>query len=319
MKLPYLLFFAILYLMKPATGFSQRSYSTEANLTIDNDAFLIAGIDRYYSSGIFAAVKRKTIAPSFFLKQLYKKDSLAREHYQYQFAHIFYTAYNPRWRNPSQFDRPYAGWIYLQSSWHGTGQKSSLRLSADLGLMGPATRIQPLQFWWHDIFGYRKPRGWAYQINNTPSIHLSMNYLRRLFYQPKTELYFETSNKAGTILTQSANGIAFRAGKMKPLTSSVWGSNRLWEKSNRQGMDELFFFIKETVRYRLYDATVEGNLIGVPSLYTKSIEPVLLHHYMGVAMAWPAFDLVLGHNITSKETPEARFHQYTTFDFFFRF
>lgn len=314
----HLLLFVFLGL-KITWAAGQSDFRGELSLTIDNDAFLIAGIDRYYSSGLFATLKNKARAPSKMLRRFYRRDSLAREHFQYQLAHVFYTAYNPRWADPDKFDRPYAGWIYLQSGWQATGSKSSLQLTAGLGMVGPATLIQPLQYWWHDIFGYRKPRGWDYQINNSPSVHVSASYTRRLVYHPSAEIYFESSQRAGTILTQSVNGLALRLGKLKPFVSSLWGGNRIWEKSGRRGIDEFFVFIKERARYRFYDATVQGNFIGKPSLHTEELQPLLFHHFMGIAMAWPGFDLVLGHNVTSKETPEARFHQYTTFDFYFRF
>jgi lipid A 3-O-deacylase len=302
------------------TKAQSQSLRSEVNLTIDNDAFLFSAVDRYYSSGIFATLKRKANRRSALAARLFKKDSTSREHFYYQFAHVFFTPYNPKWTNPDQFDRPYAGWIYLQTGWQGTGKKSVLRLSADLGMVGPATKVQPLQSWWHDVLGFRKPRGWNHQINNSPSLHASLYYLQRLVHHENAEIYWETTNRLGTVLTQSIQGVALRIGELKPVKESVWGGNRLSNSANRhQGMEEFFIFIKESFRYRFYDATVQGNFIGQPSQYTETLEPLLVHHQVGLGMAFNTFDLVMAHNVTSKETPEATFHQYITLDLFFRF
>ncbi len=302
------------------TAAQSQSFRNEVNLTIDNDAFLFSAIDRYYSSGIFATLKKQPKDRTSLANLLYKRDSTSREHFYYQLAHVFYTPYNPRWTDPNEFDRPYAGWIYLQAGWQGTGNSSSLKLSADLGMIGPATKIQPLQYWWHDIFGFRKPKGWAYQVNNSPSIHTSLYFLQRLVHHKNAEIYWETSNRLGTILTQTVQGFAMRIGELKPLKESVWGANRIGNTvAKKRRMEEFFLFLKESFRYRFYDATVEGNFIGQPSLHTETLESLLIHHQMGLGMAFRGFDIIMAHNVTSKETPEATFHQYITFDFFFRF
>lgn len=301
-----------------------QPFSSEVSLTIDNDAFLFSAIDRYYSSGLFATFKKQTGRPTQFIRRFYPHDTTARESYSGQLAHVFYTAYNPRWSDPTLFDRPYAGWIYAQAAWQGTGQTSAVKLSADIGVLGPATKIEPLQHWWHDIFDFRKPKGWDYQINNTPSIHTSLHFLKRLAHHHSAEIYWESQNRLGTVLTQSANGIALRIGQLQPLPASVWGNNRIGNrigsnKTQTKKMDEFFVFIKETARYRIYDATVEGNFIGRRSIYTGILTPWLFHHQLGLCMAWNRFDLMLAHNVTSGETDPATFHQYTTFDFFYRF
>lgn len=313
-------FLILVFFVCSATSAKAQSFKNEVNLTIENDAFLFSAIDRYYSSGIFASLKKPVRQRTWLANKLYPKDSVAREHFYFQLAHLFFTPYNPRWKDPGLFDRPYAGWIYLQSGWQGTGEASSLQLSADLGMVGPATKIEPLQYWWHDIFGFRKPKGWQYQINNTPSVHASLYFIRRLAHHENAEIYWETSNKLGTILTQTVQGLSMRIGELKPFKESVWGGNRIGnQRRNRHRMDELFFFLKEKVRYRLYDATVEGNFIGRPSVETETLQPWLFHHQLGLCLAFSRFDMVFAHNVTSQETPKATFHQYITFDFFFRF
>jgi len=297
-----------------------QPFSSEVSLTVDNDAFLFSAIDRYYSSGLFATFKKQPRQPTQFIHRFYPNDTTARESYSWQLAHVFYTAYNPRWSDPALFDRPYAGWIYAQAAWQGTGQTSASRLSADIGVLGPFTKIEPLQHWWHEIFDFRKPKGWDYQINNTPSVHTSLHLLKRLAHHHSAEIYWESQNRLGTVLTQSANGIALRIGQFQPLPSSVWGNNRIANnKTKAKKMAEFFVYVRETARYRIYDATVEGNLIGNPSTYTEILRPWLFHHQLGLCMAWNRFDLVLAHNLTSSETMLATFHQYTTFDFFYRF
>lgn len=314
-----LLLLSLLLAAATAATFAQPTRH-EARLTIDNDAFLFSAIDRYYSSGIFASLKTSPRHGSKLRVRLFGADSTSRENYYYQFAHVFFTPYNPKWTNPADFDRPYAGWVYFQSGWQGTGAKSTLRLSADLGLTGPATRIQPLQHWWHDLLGFRQPRGWNYQINNSPSIHASFYFARLLLHHPNAEIYWETSNRLGTVLTQSTQGLSLRLGQLAPFHASVWGGNRLSSAdAGRRGLDELFFYLKERVRYRLYDATVEGNFIGQPSLQTETLEQWLFHHQLGFCLAFSRFDFAMAHNVTSRETPEATYHQYITFDFFFRF
>lgn len=312
------LLLAITVCLTPAVR--SQPFNYEASLVIDNDAFLFSAVDRYYSSGIFATLKMKPRRRTSFARRFFAKDSAARENISLQLAHVFYTPYNPRWSNPDLFDRPYAGWIYVQAGWQGTSKSSSLRLSADLGVLGPATKVEPLQRWWHDIFGFRQLRGWEHQINNTPSLHASLNYMKRLVRHPAAEIYWESSNRLGTILSQSVNGLSIRLGELKPFAQSAWGGNKINNEPGKPGqLQELFFYIKEDVRYRLYDATVQGNFIGKSSPHTETLKPWLFHHQVGMCVAFHRFDMMLAHNITSKETPESKFHQYITFEFFYRF
>ncbi|RMF08220.1 MAG: lipid A deacylase LpxR family protein [Alphaproteobacteria bacterium] len=128
-------------------------------------------------------------------------------------------------------DRPYAGWLYLGL---GFVSKSVLeqspdrdftrldRLELNLGVVGPLSGAEALQKAWHDLFGFRDPRGWDNQIKNEPGLVLNYErqwlFKRKKFFFNYLDLEFapELGAALGNIFTFAAAGGRIRIGSNLP-------------------------------------------------------------------------------------------------------
>ena len=92
-----------------------------------------------------------------------------------------FTPKNLALTDPSQHDRPYAGWLYGGVSLLQENNKSMLEnLEIDLGMVGPAAVGKQVQNNFHQLIGVGEAKGWRDQIQNEPGIMISYERLWRL-------------------------------------------------------------------------------------------------------------------------------------------
>lgn len=297
-----------------------KVYDQDFFLTVDNDAFLVQTIDRYYSSGIFFGYRR-TISSTSRLSSLVGK-KVDKAFYSLGFAHVFYTPSDIKLRTIDQFDRPYAGLIslnfgltYLRAS------KSIMSLKLDAGILGPGAGIAGLQKWYHNVIGAKNPQGWQFQIENSPLTTFSFNYVRSAIQKEKFEFFYEGSLAAGTVINYVKPGFSLRWGNFKPIESSTYTRSRLGSinhNSEKSEWKESYFFIKTFMSYVPYDATVEGNFIGQQSIHTEETQRLRYHIKYGWNLGLRRWDLGLAFNNVRRETREAKDHYFVTIDVLLR-
>lgn len=86
-------------------------------------------------------------------------------------GHEIYTPEDLLERKLIHDDRPYAGWLYgglifqqRGTNGNGTGVMETFRLR--VGVVGPDSRADDVQIWWHRTFGFDHPSGWRNQLKN---------------------------------------------------------------------------------------------------------------------------------------------------------
>ena len=169
---------------------SPKFYNQDFYLTVDNDAFLIQTIDRYYSSGIFFG-HRRSVSENSLLRRLGGANT-NKAFYSIGFSHIFHTPSDIKLRTIDQFDRPYAGQMSVNLGVNYVRNSTSLTsFQFDAGVMGPAAGMESIQMWYHDLIGAKEPRGWQFQIENTPLLTANFGYTRTLIEKLKFGLYSE--------------------------------------------------------------------------------------------------------------------------------
>ncbi len=303
-----------------AQDISARNFKQDFFLTLDNDAFLAQTVDRYYSSGIFFRYRR-VIPPNSALTRL-GGQKIDKTFYSIGFSHLFFTPSDLKLRTIDQLDRPYAGVISFNFGVNFLRNSHSLiSMKLDAGILGPGAGMSGLQEWYHDIIGAKKPRGWQYQIENSPLVTLSFDYLRSLLKTGKFEFFSEGSLAGGTVFNFIKPGLSFRWGKYQPLENSTYVRSRLgsighdMEKSKWK---ESYFFIKAYMSYVPYDATIEGNFLGKKSIHTESAQRLRYHIKYGWNLGLKRWDFGLAFNNVRRETKEAKDHYYITIDVLLR-
>ena len=102
----------------------------------------------------------------------------------------------------------------------------------------------------------------------------------------------------------------FRLGNFKPIQSSTQNNGILGIENKGPGIQEFYFFISPGVEYVLYNATIEGNLVGKDSFYTEERVPWIYQTRAGLLASWTKFDFALIYYRRTKETTESTFHKY---------
>ncbi|MBW6398186.1 lipid A deacylase LpxR family protein [Roseomonas sp. HJA6] len=238
--------------------------------TYEND--LLAGTDRYYTSG-FQAAWRSTpfTAPSWagFLTDgsaLVFPDGGAPR-WGVAFGQNIFTPDDTLLRNPDPTDRPYAGWLYGAFNISSTSPTSYGSIELQLGVVGPSALGEQTQNNVHDFLNIDRAYGWNYQLKDEPGVNLILTRQWRYNSEPVWDdvaIGFVPSLTAsvGNVQTYASAGLMVRAGndltadfgppRMRP---SVTGS-AFYDADRRWGW---YVFAGFDVRAVAHDIFLDGN------------------------------------------------------------
>lgn len=325
-----ILFFGMICLSSNTRGQDSLSVrlTQELHVTVDNDALLFGKNDKYYSSGIFIKYRRLLNEDRTLFKIFDKKDKLSKAIVSYDFVHKMYTAKDIDESAEIKIDRPYAGWFNgnIAVNYHFKNN-STLIFEYDLGLLGPGTRTDDIQIWWHDFLNMKTPRGWQYQINNTLATNLSIMYQKRILKAGKSlDFITEQFAQVGTIRNNIRSGLTMRWGQFGNLDNTIYTYSKLGQTKKKvseipeaERLQEFYFYLNATIERVLYNSTIEGNLIGEPSWFTKDSEPWVFHHTWGLGRSGRLFDWRIAVVFRSTEVKEASKHKYVAITLVQRF
>lgn len=276
----------------------------EVQLLVDNDVFTLdLNQDQYYSNGIYASYR-----------QLSDSTQRAKTILTFRLNHRMYTPSWIGWSKLEEFDRPYAGVLsatFGKELYYHSGQY--LRLFMELGWLGEGSGVGRAQVQWHNFFGMPEPKGWDFQIEDAPVVNLDLAYVKSLSFQNGFSLSSESFLKAGTLFNQIEQNLLFQLGRPLPVNQSAYLGSILGRKKSTvptKGTIEAYGFYSPGLKHIVYDATLEGNLIGKPSIYVVESIPWIWQHRLGALFSWPLFDLGITYVWQSKANKEASSHDY---------
>jgi hypothetical protein len=177
------------------------------SLLFDNDFF--GGTDDRYTSGLALAwtsaasnsygeksLQRKILKALSFLPTAKRPGS--RNYLQFVLRMEMYSPSDITKADPPPDAHPYAGLLYLDTSVNARHRFSDHRFTFRLGLVGPATGVEHVQRWVHELIGSEIPQGWDTQLKNEPIVNLFYQYNRRLFRRaPQNGFGLDLSAKGG--------------------------------------------------------------------------------------------------------------------------
>lgn len=119
--------------------------------------------------------------------------------------------------DPPLDDQPYAGVLYLDSTFHARRERWWHTWNVRLGVVGPASQADTFQRWFHDLIDADKPRGWSTQLPNEPLVNL--DYTAGYIWHPRKpgkalswRLVPNASIGAGNYFTGASVGLFGEAG-----------------------------------------------------------------------------------------------------------
>jgi lipid A 3-O-deacylase len=264
------------------TCFAQ-THRDEFGIQSDNDSYLFTGSDKYYTDGLFFYLRHALPVKS--------KDtaSLRNKILGFELGQKIFNPQSGAIPSPIYIDRPFAGYLYAASSLNLLYKdESNLKLTAQLGVVGPASLGEKAQNFVHDNFGFYHTAGWQYQIKNDAELNLSAEYNRLLARADGVDISVSSYANLGNGFTGAGVGPLIRLGNFNQLfnSESTQSTAIVSRTTAPLHAKEFFFYYKPQINYVAYDATIQGSLFGSHNAsdleVTGHIEPVIFSQQFGV-------------------------------------
>jgi len=141
--------------------FNSFLYSSSSLLTLENDA--IVGKDNHYTNGLFYTwmSDNNTTFPDILPFLNMKQKNIA-----FSISHAIFTPKNKQRSDRNLNDLPYAGYLDFNFLYYKSSANFFNELGVNLGLIGPSTKADNLQKWFHSVLGQGKPKGWDTQLKD---------------------------------------------------------------------------------------------------------------------------------------------------------
>jgi len=271
--------FGFICIFSSTFGFTQHK-PAEIGIVVDNDLFTSTVHDRYYTSGM-----------ELFYRFLEDNDNLKINKLIKDFR-IGQYIYNPQTVRAADYyinDRPFAGYLFFESGVNIFYQNESvLKLTGQLGILGPSSQAQGIQKLIHKTFSYPKVEGWQYQIKDAYGIQAEAFYSRKIMgevYKDFIDFHIQADAKLGTIWTEASAGFMARIGfkKLLPMyESNLHYASLNLDKSKDKEVREFYLYISPNVNYQVYDATIQGGISNAESPVTFKIIPWRFNFESGI-------------------------------------
>lgn len=232
-----------------------QSYRNQFGITSDNDLYTSYKNDRYYTDGtIFnfthAMGFSKATSPNLVTKTL-----------ELELGQKIYNPYSPNVPDPYKQDRPFTGYLYGGASlnWLFVSE-SAIKLTAQIGTIGPAAMGRQVQTAFHKLLGIQKVDGWQYQLNNAPGLDFAFDYKKRLYRNANEwfDLGINPSVWVGNTFTGASFGPIIRVGQLDNFFHSALTNSRVSNEIDG-GKNEFYLLIEPEFQYIGWDATIEGG------------------------------------------------------------
>ena len=155
------------------------------SLRHDNDFLL--GIDRYYTTGSFIGYSNRLSKDFIF-------NNTAESSLQLDFL-IGQETYTPRELFETDFDlleRPYAGYLFVQSGVNQVKESHIWSLTAEFGLAGPQSLAGAIQIAYHELINEFIP-SWVGQIENSVHLNGYAGYVKS--FQRNKRVFFDLNSE----------------------------------------------------------------------------------------------------------------------------
>ena len=315
-----MLFFCLLFCTSGTSALAQSFvYKNEFGFKSDNDSYLAQGSDRYYTNGLFL-----TFRHAMDQRKVYGK--INKKIWEIEAGQRMYNAQSGNVPDITYVDRPFAAYLYVGGSMNWLYSKEhTLKLSLQVGAIGPAAKGQEAQEFLHKTAGFYEVNGWQYQVNNAIGINSSLEYSRFIYRLPSDKVDFSvaTNLNFGTTYSGAGIGALIRAGSISQFFHSATSNSRTSNQYVTKPLAEreFFFFVRPVLNFIAYDATVQGGLFNEEKgPVTYDVKRLVFSKEFGVMYAYKRWTADFSAIFKSKEIESlAKKHQYGSASLYYRF
>ena len=166
----YSLFIVVLFLGNTLKVTSQNVTEIPKNqlgISHDNDFLVIT--DRYYTFGLSLFYIRSLNEGIF---------ENTKEQVSFKMLQQAHTPTNLETRLIEEMDRPYAGFLGLETGWSAVKSNTFYQTTLLFGIVGPSSGVGQFQRWYHDhIVKYKTPT-WTNELPNNLHANLSFHFAK---------------------------------------------------------------------------------------------------------------------------------------------
>ncbi len=262
----------------------------------DND-FLVFS-DRYYSSGLF-------LSYSMLLKNgLFKS---GKEQVTFTLLQQIYTPSKLNTSNRVEMDRPYAGYLAINTEWSYVKDNYAFESILTFGLVGEGSGAGSFHRWYHNALEVPSPPTWAYELANKLHANFYTSYIYEWQLAPNNfsvYLAVKPTLALGTKDLYAQPEVMAHFGRRQPMNSSM-AYNRIGSLEK-----EVFFTMRAGYRIIAHNALLEGHLFGDNSVFLATPKKGFFYGGFDIKHRFKNNDYWLGYRFNSAETEQTKAHKY---------
>lgn len=295
------------------------TYKNEFGFRSDNDSYLAYGQDRYYTNGLFITFRHAADQSGLNTK-------LNKRIWEIEAGQKIFNPISGQINDISRVDRPFAGYLYAGASMNWLySSENNLKLSLQVGTIGPSSLAEKGQVLLHDVIGFYEIKGWESQVRDEFGVNMTAeyNHLLHRSTSQKTDFTLTSNARLGNTFTGAGIGLLFRTGTLNQLYNSASTASSISNNSKTEALNEkeFFFYAEPSLNYIAYDATIEGGLFSDnKGPITYGAKPLVFSQKLGTTYSkkrWTADFFVIFKSREIKSNAKA--HQYGSAALYYRF
>jgi hypothetical protein len=268
----------------------------QLGLQHDNDFFILT--DRYYSFGLFL---NYTYHPD---KGIFNKGN---EQLSFTLGVEAFTPDDTETEDIAEMDRPYAGYLGLNSDWTLVNGNNFYSLQLELGITGKSSGAGAFQRWYHNAVVVSGPQTWIGELSDSFHMNLYADYTKEWQIAPNPF--------AVHIALRSEFAYGTRDQFIQPELIAYFGRRNKMDSSIAYGQigdteRELFIALRAGYRFISYNGLLEGNYWGDDSVYLVDALTSVLQIGFDFQHRFKQNDYKFGYRFHSDETENSQTHQY---------
>jgi lipid A 3-O-deacylase len=248
------------------------------------------------------------------------KDTPQKQIINLELGHKFFTPDGITFRNAINFDRPYAGLLYVSAAKaRFLNRKTRINYGVQLGTTGRPSLAADLQIWYHNAVGFKRPAGWGFQIRTALVLNIFGAYNKQFSLLPgRLDLISSTGGSIGTGFTNAYQNLDLRIGQLNDLDISPFFNAVIGRGSQNFGASA-YFYVGYGLTYVAHDITTEGSLFNDNSPHTVGVVPWNQGVRIGLATSSNDATFKVTFHWISKEVKTARDNSYLSLMLALRF
>jgi lipid A 3-O-deacylase len=282
MKYLFILLFS--FLVNTCKAQTNKAYRNTFAITTDNDAYLLAAKDGYYTNGLFFQ----------FSKAFAKKNlKIIRR------IEVGQELYNSRdrlsiIRQLEDADRPYCGYLFTKHTRDKFINSNQLfGYSIEAGVTGKWSLGEQFQSWYHGNIGVNNFKHWGMQIPNSFGMNVTAKYANTISSSDKQYQLFKIVPIAeatlGNFFINAKAGAYFCMGVFEKTENSVLFNARISSKKETKFLKkEFFIYAYPQLTLQVYNTTLQGDLFNQPkdtAVFTASPKVFVFQQKLGMLYA----------------------------------